>query len=155
IHVDDVGLVIHADPPVEHKAYLHRSGRTARAGAPGTVVTLMTDDQAAEVGELTRKAGIAATTTRLRPGDPLLIRLAPGGRSSAPPPADDPPPAGRPRHARGARRATPRAAKRAAVKSAAPARSTVGRTGGDGSATATPARPSGTAAFSARTRVGA
>ena len=42
IHVDDVSLVIHADPPVEHKAYLHRSGRTARAGAEGTVVTLMT-----------------------------------------------------------------------------------------------------------------
>ena len=42
IHVDDVGLVVHADPPVEHKAYLHRSGRTARAGAEGTVVTLMT-----------------------------------------------------------------------------------------------------------------
>ena len=42
IHVDDVALVIHADPPVEHKAYLHRSGRTARAGAQGTVITLMT-----------------------------------------------------------------------------------------------------------------
>ncbi|MFZ9310822.1 MAG: helicase-related protein, partial [Arenimonas sp.] len=39
IHVDDVSLVIHADPPEEHKAYLHRSGRTARAGASGTVVT--------------------------------------------------------------------------------------------------------------------
>ena len=44
IHVDDVALVVHADPPVEHKAYLHRSGRTARAGAAGTVVTLMTDE---------------------------------------------------------------------------------------------------------------
>ena len=39
--------MIHADPPIEHKAYLHRSGRTARAGAEGTVVTLMTDDQVA------------------------------------------------------------------------------------------------------------
>ena len=45
IHVDDVALVVHADPPAEHKAYLHRSGRTARAGAAGTVVTLMTDQQ--------------------------------------------------------------------------------------------------------------
>ena len=45
IHVDDVSLVVHADPPVEHKAYLHRSGRTARAGAEGTVVTLMMDAQ--------------------------------------------------------------------------------------------------------------
>jgi superfamily II DNA/RNA helicase len=43
IHVDDIALVIHADPPTEHKAYLHRSGRTARAGTSGTVVTLMTD----------------------------------------------------------------------------------------------------------------
>jgi superfamily II DNA/RNA helicase len=48
IHVDDVALVVHVDPPAEHKAYLHRSGRTARAGAGGTVVTLMTDDQVSD-----------------------------------------------------------------------------------------------------------
>jgi superfamily II DNA/RNA helicase len=81
IHVDEVTLVVHADPPVEHKAYLHRSGRTARAGADGTVVTLMTDTQVADVVVLARRAGIAATTTRLRPGDPLLQRLAPGERT--------------------------------------------------------------------------
>ena len=80
IHVDDVALVIHADPPVEHKAYVHRSGRTARAGAQGTVVTLMTDDQQAEVRDLTRKAGVRPTTSRTRPGDPLLAQLAPGER---------------------------------------------------------------------------
>ncbi|MEV4352087.1 DEAD/DEAH box helicase, partial [Actinoplanes sp. NPDC049596] len=80
IHVDDVALVIHADPPVEHKAYLHRSGRTARAGARGTVITLMTDDQQAEVRDLTRKAGVRPTTSRTRPGDPLLAELAPGER---------------------------------------------------------------------------
>ena len=57
IHVDDVSLVVHADPPVEHKAYLHRSGRTARAGADGTVVTLMHDAQVSDVRQLTRKAG--------------------------------------------------------------------------------------------------
>ena len=78
IHVDDVTLVIHADPPVEHKAYLHRSGRTARAGAHGTVVTLMTDEQVADVRDLARRAGITPTTTRLRVGDPLLAELAPG-----------------------------------------------------------------------------
>ena len=60
IHVDDIRLVIHADPPIEHKAYLHRSGRTARAGADGTVVTLMTDAQVSDVRDLTRKAGIVA-----------------------------------------------------------------------------------------------
>jgi superfamily II DNA/RNA helicase len=81
IHVDDVNLVIHADPPVEHKAYLHRSGRTARAGAEGIVITLMTDDQVADVRDLTRKAGIKATTTRLDASHPLLRQLAPGERS--------------------------------------------------------------------------
>jgi superfamily II DNA/RNA helicase len=88
IHVDDVALVVHADPPAEYKAYLHRSGRTARAGAEGMVVTLMTDDQVSDVRTLARQAGIVATTTRLRPGDPLLTQLAPGERRfAAPPPA--------------------------------------------------------------------
>ncbi|MGO1167900.1 MAG: DEAD/DEAH box helicase, partial [Janibacter sp.] len=81
IHVDDVELVIHADPPVEHKAYLHRSGRTARAGAEGTVVTLMTDEQVRDVKDLTRKAGIKPTTTKVSAGHELLAELAPGERS--------------------------------------------------------------------------
>ncbi|MEU3456584.1 DEAD/DEAH box helicase [Micromonospora sp. NPDC006766] len=138
IHVDDVALVVHADPPVEHKAYLHRSGRTARAGAAGTVVTLMTDGQVPEVRELTRKAGITATTTRLRPGDALLRELAPGERMLVPQPA--PQPAG-PRH------------------EAQPAHGGRGRRGG-GKPTPTtstrsaPAR-SGAAAFSSRARPGA
>ncbi|WP_109474559.1 DEAD/DEAH box helicase [Ornithinimicrobium cavernae] len=83
IHVDDVALVIHADPPVEHKAYLHRSGRTARAGNSGTVVTLMMDDQVRDVRDLTRKAGIKPTTTRVDPSHPLLQELAPGEREYA------------------------------------------------------------------------
>ncbi len=83
IHVDDVGLVIHADPPVEHKAYLHRSGRTARAGADGTVITMMLDEQVRDVRDLTRKAGIKPTTTRVQIGHPLLAELAPGERSYA------------------------------------------------------------------------
>ncbi len=83
IHVDDVALVIHADPPVEHKAYLHRSGRTARAGAEGTVVTMMLDEQVRDVRDLTRKAGIKPTTTRVSVGHPLLVELAPGDRSYA------------------------------------------------------------------------
>ena len=65
IHVDDVALVVHADPPTEHKAYLHRSGRTARAGAAGTVITLMTDEQRRDVQSLTRAAGIKPQTTRI------------------------------------------------------------------------------------------
>ena len=81
IHVDDVGLVIHADPPVEHKAYLHRSGRTARAGAAGSVVTLMTNEQVRDVRDLTRKAGISPTTTRVHKSHPLLGEIAPGERT--------------------------------------------------------------------------
>jgi superfamily II DNA/RNA helicase len=81
IHVDDVSLVVHADPPVEHKAYLHRSGRTARAGNEGTVVTLMTDAQVSDVRDLTRKAGIKPKVTRIQPGDALLSMIAPGERT--------------------------------------------------------------------------
>jgi len=81
IHVDDVALVVHADPPSEHKAYLHRSGRTARAGAAGTVITLMTQDQVRDVRDLTRAAGINPTITRVDgPRHPMLATLAPGER---------------------------------------------------------------------------
>ncbi len=81
IHVDDVNLVVHADPPVEHKAYLHRSGRTARAGAEGTVVTLMIDSQVSDVRTLTRKAGVKPTITRFSgPSHPVLQEIAPGER---------------------------------------------------------------------------
>jgi superfamily II DNA/RNA helicase len=81
IHVDDVSLVVHADPPVEHKAYLHRSGRTARAGAEGTVVTVMLDAQVSDVRDLTRKAGIKPTITRAGHGHPVLAEIAPGERT--------------------------------------------------------------------------
>jgi hypothetical protein len=85
IHVDDVALVVHADPPVEHKAYLHRSGRTARAGAAGTVITLMTDDQVRDVRDLTRAAGIKPTITRITgSAHPVLAQLAPGDRATVP-----------------------------------------------------------------------
>lgn len=85
IHVDDVALVVHADPPVEHKAYLHRSGRTARAGAQGTVITLMTDDQVKDVRQLTRLAGIKPVTTKVHGADhPVLVQLAPGERTLVP-----------------------------------------------------------------------
>ena len=62
IHVDGIDLVIHADPPAEHKAYVHRSGRTARGGADGVVVTLQMRSQAREVTAMMRKAGITPLT---------------------------------------------------------------------------------------------
>lgn len=80
IHVDDVSLVVHADPPTEHKAYLHRSGRTARAGQAGTVVTLEQPAQHGDVRTLLRHAKIKPTYTDAAPGAPILTRVAPGER---------------------------------------------------------------------------
>ncbi len=76
IHVDDIALVIHVDPPAEHKAFLHRSGRTARAGAEGVVATVMTPDQAGDVRSLARAAGITPTVTNVNPAHPLLVELS-------------------------------------------------------------------------------
>ena len=61
IHVDDIALVVHVDPPAEHKAYLHRSGRTARAGRTGDVVTVVLPEQRRDTQVLLRRAGITAT----------------------------------------------------------------------------------------------
>ena len=87
IHVDDIAMVVHADPPVEHKAYVHRSGRTGRAGKAGTVITLSTGSQLRDVRTLTRAAGITPITTRIDTlADPILQELAPGERVRIPPP---------------------------------------------------------------------
>ena len=86
IHVDDIAMVVHADPPVEHKAYVHRSGRTGRAGKAGTVITLSTGAQLRDVRALTRAAGITPITTRVATlTDPILTELAPGERVRAAP----------------------------------------------------------------------
>ena len=61
VHVDDIELVIHVDPPAEHKAYLHRSGRTARAGKEGEVVTIVLPAQRKDTAALLRKAEITVT----------------------------------------------------------------------------------------------
>jgi superfamily II DNA/RNA helicase len=65
IHVDDVGLVLHVDPPASSKDYLHRSGRTARAGGSGTVVMLALPQQRREVDDLIRDAGVRAEQTTI------------------------------------------------------------------------------------------
>jgi superfamily II DNA/RNA helicase len=90
IHVDGIDLVIHADPPAEHKAYLHRSGRTGRAGASGVVVTLQTPAQASDVRALMRKAGIVPLAAAVNPRSALLRAIA---GQPAQPPAPLPPPA--------------------------------------------------------------
>ncbi len=75
VHVDDVELVVHVDPPVEHKAYLHRSGRTARAGAEGVVVTVATPEQRREVGDLLRKAHVTAPLETVMADDSVVTAL--------------------------------------------------------------------------------
>ncbi|GII98475.1 superfamily II DNA/RNA helicase [Sediminihabitans luteus] len=77
IHVDEIELVVHVDPPAEHKAYLHRSGRTARAGEEGVVVTIMLPEQRNDVRDLTRKARISAQPVQVTPGDELVTSFVP------------------------------------------------------------------------------
>src|SRR5690625_4505930 len=75
IHVDDVELVVHVDPPAEQKAYLHRSGRTARAGSGGDVVTIVLPEELTDARSLARKAKITVTSTTVKPGDDAVTRL--------------------------------------------------------------------------------
>ncbi|MGZ4681485.1 MAG: DEAD/DEAH box helicase [Acidimicrobiales bacterium] len=75
IHVDDVDVVIHYDPPEDHKAYLHRSGRTARAGEEGLVVTLVLWDQELEVKRLMKRLGLEQPLTEMFSNDKRLADL--------------------------------------------------------------------------------
>ncbi len=117
IHVDEVALVVHVDPPAEYKAYLHRSGRTGRAGAGGIVVTLCTLEQSGEVRTLARLAGIKPVIARVRPGAGEITALtgpaaplAPAGPALSPPSGDGMVGASRRGPRRGARRRSTRRA---------------------------------------------
>ncbi len=79
IHVDDVSLVLHYDPPADHKTYLHRSGRTARAGAGGVVVSLLLPDQVGQAKRRFRQAKIEPEVSRVRPGDAPIAELVASG----------------------------------------------------------------------------
>ncbi|EFE85416.1 ATP-dependent RNA helicase [Streptomyces albidoflavus] len=75
IHVDEIDLVVNVDPPADHKDYLHRGGRTARAGGSGTVVTLVTPEQRKDVLRLMADAGLRPRVTQVRSGEAELSRL--------------------------------------------------------------------------------
>ena len=75
IHVDGISLVVHVDPAQDHKDYLHRSGRTARAGESGTVVSLATTRQQKAVKGLTTRAGVNPSTVYVKPGSEDLMRV--------------------------------------------------------------------------------
>ena len=100
IHVDNVGLVIHSDPPAEHKAYVHRSGRTARAGSIGTVVTIATAQQVSEVRSLLKKAGVSAAEQNVRSGADVSLGDTVIPASTLVDDAAQPAPAGRPQSSR-------------------------------------------------------
>ncbi|MYT19861.1 ATP-dependent helicase, partial [Streptomyces sp. SID7760] len=75
IHVDNLDLVVNVDPPTDPKDYLHRGGRTARAGESGSVVTLVTANQRRDMTRLMAAAGIVPQTTQVRCGDEALTRI--------------------------------------------------------------------------------
>ncbi|MGW5399834.1 DEAD/DEAH box helicase [Streptomyces sp. NPDC003952] len=75
IHVDNLDLVVNVDPPTDPKDYLHRGGRTARAGESGSVVTLVTPNQRRDMTRLMQAAGITPQTTQVRSGDEVLTRI--------------------------------------------------------------------------------
>src|SRR4051812_38823555 len=79
IHVSDVDLVVHVDPPNDHKDYLHRSGRTARAGASGVVVSLLGRDQVRTARRLFEQAGVQVTPVDAAPGTAEVRALAESG----------------------------------------------------------------------------
>ncbi|MET8336998.1 DEAD/DEAH box helicase [Streptosporangium canum] len=76
IHVDNISLVLHVDPPQDHKSYLHRGGRTARAGEKGTVMTLVLPNERRSTDAMTRRAGIKPFRIKATPGHPRLEEVA-------------------------------------------------------------------------------
>ena len=72
IHVDDVDVVIHYDPPTDHKTYLHRSGRTARAGESGVVVSLALWNQELEIRRMQKRLGLDLPLIEVFSNDPRL-----------------------------------------------------------------------------------
>ncbi|WP_084130021.1 DEAD/DEAH box helicase [Demequina sp. NBRC 110055] len=75
VHVDGVELVVHVDPPAEHKAYLHRSGRTARAGSSGDVATIVLPEQRRDTDQLLRKAKITVRPEKVNDSSPAVVAL--------------------------------------------------------------------------------
>ncbi|WP_432119495.1 DEAD/DEAH box helicase [Streptomyces sp. bgisy032] len=97
LHVDDLDLVVNVDPPTGPKDYVHRAGRTARAGESGSVVTLVSAGQRRETGRMMAEAGIEATVTKVRSGEAVLSRIT-GAKAPSGIPLDGGPAAVRPKN---------------------------------------------------------
>ncbi|MCW8376006.1 DEAD/DEAH box helicase [Streptomyces justiciae] len=83
IHIDTLDLVVNVDPPADAKDYVHRGGRTARAGESGTVVTLVTPNQRRDVNRMMSEAGIRPTVTQVRSGEAQLTAITGARRPPA------------------------------------------------------------------------
>ncbi|MFF5443699.1 DEAD/DEAH box helicase [Streptomyces sp. NPDC012888] len=179
IHIDDLDLVVNVDPPTDHKDYLHRGGRTARAGESGSVVTLVLPDQKRDMTRLMADAGIRPNTAQIKSSDEELTRLT-GARepSGVPVVLEVPQPAQAKTQPKTQQRTSPKASRSSgaaggggAAKGGASRSRRRGRgsgtgtgaaagtgkaAGGEGSASATAprARSGGAAAASTRSRVG-
>ncbi|MEV6305064.1 DEAD/DEAH box helicase [Actinoplanes sp. NPDC051861] len=92
IHVDGISLVVHVDPPKDPKDYLHRAGRTARAGESGAVVTLVLPKQRRTTQAMMAKAGVAPAEVRVRLGDEKLADVTGAREPSGVPVVDEPEP---------------------------------------------------------------
>ncbi|WP_406442060.1 DEAD/DEAH box helicase [Streptomyces sp. NBC_00631] len=171
IHIDDLDLVVNVDPPTDHKDYVHRGGRTARAGGSGSVVTLVLPDQKRDVTQLMSDAGIRPRTARVSSADaelttitgarepsgvPVVIELPQPATTTATRPGrqTDPRPGGRSGRRRrssgagtatGTATATARGSGRRAAP-AAPANAAAGGRAGTSAADGRSARRKGTAA---------
>ena len=99
IHVDNLDLVVNVDPPSDHKDYLHRGGRTARAGESGSVVTLVTPGQRRGMSRLMSSAGITPQVAQVRSGEAELSRITGAQAPSGVPVVIPTPRAERPRGA--------------------------------------------------------
>jgi superfamily II DNA/RNA helicase len=91
IHVDDVSLVLHVDPPADSKDYLHRSGRTARAGESGLVVSIVTPNEERTVRSLMTGAGLQPEQRDTLPGDAAMLALTGAREPSGVPVVQAPP----------------------------------------------------------------
>ena len=92
IHVDGISLVVHVDPPKDPKDYLHRAGRTARAGESGAVVTLVLPKQRRTTQAMMGRAGVTPAEVRVRLGDPKLVDVTGAREPSGVPVVDEPEP---------------------------------------------------------------
>ncbi|MFF1375666.1 DEAD/DEAH box helicase [Streptomyces sp. NPDC058308] len=97
LHVDDLDLVVNVDPPTDPKDYLHRAGRTARAGESGRVITLVLSGQRRETSRVLAEAGVEPKVTKVRSGEAELSRIT-GAKRPSGAPLDGGPAAPRPKN---------------------------------------------------------